>query len=496
MDEMKILNKEIADKLQIPSMSRNNPIKALQIGDGNFIRSFIGWMFSVMNQKTNFKGKIATIQALSNDRTTPIINQQDGLFTLLLKGKNKEALIKEKHVVDSIARGYNPYTEWEYLLKLVEEEEVEFLFSNTTEAGIVYGREEYNPKKCPQTYPGKVTSLLYYRYTHFNGDRDKGWTIIPCELIEDNGKKLKQICIQKAIDWRLSNDFINWLNHACYFCNTLVDRIVPGYPKKEAEEIFQELGYQDNLLAVAEPYHLLVIEGPDKLEFKLPFNEAGLNVKFDSINSYRELKVKLLNGTHTMLAPIGLLCGIDIVSEGMKDKDIFQFINQTLQDEIVVTLDPEIRTTSEKYIKQMYERFANPYLNHKLTDISLNSYSKFRTRVWPSLHAYIKSKKRIPKGLAFSFAALIYFYRGVLEEVDYKVIEDKRIIETFQEFYKSRKQSKNQILSFVKRIIEQDFLTSGIEMSEFKLYEAVANHFMLIDKLGMREALQKIKGGL
>ena len=491
MSEMKRLNKELVGRLQGDRVDEAYPVKVLQIGDGNFIRSFIDWMISVMNQKTDFNGRVATVQALLSDQATPIINRQDGLFTLLSEGNVDGEFVKETHLVDSIAKGFNPYEEWESLLKLVQEEQVEFLFSNTTEAGIVYVKEGFNPKQCPKSYPGKITSLLYHRYKYFEGDKNKGWTIIPCELIEDNGKKLKQICIQIATDWDLPEDFVKWLNHACSFCNTLVDRIVPGYPKSKAKGIYQELGYRDDLLTVAEPYHLFVIEGEKELESKLPLKEAGLNVKFDSINMYRELKVKLLNGAHTMLAPLGILCGIDIVSKGMKDKDIFQFINLTLREEIAVTLNPEIEAISEKYIEQMYDRFSNPYLNHKLTDISLNSYSKYKARVWPSLYAYMKNHERIPQRLTFSFATLLYFYRGVAEEAEYKIIDDEWTIMSFQEFYKVKNQSRNQIVNFIKKMIERDFLTTNEELPE--LYETIANYFILIDKLGMKRALTKLE---
>lgn len=491
MTEMKVLNKGLLDSLAGLQSSESYPIKALQIGDGNFIRSFIDWMFSVMNQKTDFNGSIATIQALPNDQTTSKINNQDGLFTLLLKGKMDGRFIEERHIVDSIVKGFNPYTNWKEVLMLVEEEQIEFLFSNTTEAGIVYHPEEFNPGHSPVSYPGKVTALLYHRYQFFKGDREKGWTIIPCELIENNGEALRHICIRKAVDWRLPTEFIEWIYNACTFCNTLVDRIVPGFPANEAEQIYEELQYRDELLTVAEPYHLFVIEGPSKLETELPFKQAGLNVHFDNIKSYRELKVKLLNGAHTMLAPIGILSGLDTVREGMHNQELFQFIDYTLREEVVFTMDTEAKNASVDYIEQLYDRFTNPYLHHKLIDISLNGYSKFKSRVWPSLYAYLKDYGLLPKRLIFSFASLLYFYKGVNEDVNYTITDDEQTIAMFKEFYHSYDHSKEQLVAFIKRVIEEDFL--GMEEELEEVYEAVATDFMLIDQLGMQSALKKIE---
>ncbi len=493
MTEMKALKRDVLKSLPGSQSAGDHPIKALQIGDGNFIRSFIDWMISAMNQKTDFNGSIATVQALPGDQTTQKINKQEGLFTLFLKGIRNGQSIEERHIIDSITKGFNPYTEWESLLKLVEEEQVSFLFSNTTEAGIVYHPEEFNPDQSPVSYPGKVTALLYHRYQTFKGDREKGWTIIPCELIDNNGEVLRHICIRKAMDWRLPTEFIDWIDSACTFCNTLVDRIVPGFPANEAEQIYKELQYRDELLAVAEPYHLFVIEGPSKLETELPLKQAGLNVHFDSIKSYRELKVKLLNGAHTMLAPIGILSGLETVREGMQNQNLFQFIDHALHEEVAITMDPLAKNASVNYIEQLYERFTNPYLHHKLIDISLNGYSKFKSRVWPSLYAYLKEYELLPKRLIFSFASLLYFYKGVNEKVGYSITDDEQTIEMFKRFYHSNDHLKEQLVVFIKRVIEEDFLEKEEELNE--LYEAIATDFMLIDQLGMQSALEKKRVG-
>lgn len=487
----KQLNKKVYTELFKKEIYKP-PVKVIQIGDGNFIRSFIDWFISLMNKSTNFNGSVVTVQALPADTSTPKINAQDGLFTLLLKGKSHGEIVDEKYIVDSINYGINPYTEWDELLDLAKEEQVEFLFSNTTEAGIAYIKEGFAEGKCPVSYPGKVTALLYHRYKYYNGNKNKGWIIVPCELIENNGDELKRICLQIADDWNLTDDFKRWIDEACVFCNTLVDRIVPGFPKDNADEIYSELGYRDELLAVAEPYHLFVVEGPEIVEQKLPFKEAGLNVQFDSVATYRELKVKLLNAPHTILASIGLLTGIDIVRRGMEDPDIFRFLNNALADEIIITMQPAAKEKANTFVEEVYDRFANPFLDHKLTDISLNSYSKFRTRVWPSIYAYREKFGRNPQRLVFAFAALIHYFKGVIEEKNYKVKDNEATLNRFKDFYTSSvTSSRTELTNYIRTMIEQDFLISGEDMGD--LYEAIADNFLLIEKLGIRGALQQIE---
>lgn len=487
----KQLNKETYAELMKAEVTERPPVKVIQVGDGNFIRSFIDWLFHLMNQKTNFNGSIVTVQALPTDTSTPKINKQDGLFTLLLKGNLNGEIVDETHVVNSIDHAINPYADWSELLKLAEEEQAEFLFSNTTEAGIAYLKEDYIEGKCPTSYPGKVTALLYHRYKQYNGDKDKGWILVPCELIENNGSELKRICLRLADDWNLPSEFKQWIEEACIFCNTLVDRIVPGFPKNDADEIYEQLGYTDELLAVAEPYHLFVVEGPEMVEQKLPFREAGLNVQFDKIAPYRELKVKLLNAPHTILSSIGLLSDVDIVRRGMEDPEIFNFINRTLLDEIAVTMQPVARQNAQNFIKQVYDRFANPFLDHKLADISLNSYSKFKTRVWPSMYAYKKEFGKNPKHLVFAFAALLHYFKAVNGNANYKVIDNESTIHKFKEFYHSHTESKDQLTKHIQSMIEEDFLMSNEEMGD--LYEAIADDFLLIEETGIRSALQQVE---
>lgn len=485
------LNQLTYNEISSDPLKNDYPIRIMQVGDGNFIRGFIDWMIYELNRKTDFQGNIVSLQATPRGKTVPKLQQQDNLFTLLLRGIQDGKIVNEKHLVDSISKSINPYTDWKETLKLAEQEGLEFLFSNTTEAGIKYEKEPFSEVTCPLSFPAKIVSLLYHRFRHFNGDPDKGWTIIPCELIESNGDELKKICLQLAKDWELSTDFITWLNAACTFCNTLVDRIVPGYPTKEDTKLFEEFGYEDELLTVAEPYHLFVIEGPAFVQEKLPFQAAGLNVQFDEVDLYRELKVKLLNAPHTMLASIGLALGIESVREGMEDRLVSSFITGALKEEIRETLPSAGKEKALPFIEQVFDRFANPTIYHRLADISLNSFAKFQARIWPSLFQYTKDFGHPPKRLVFAFAALLYYFEGVHINRKYEVKDDLRIIQKFQAFYNELNHSLEQTMQFIETIIMEDFSKSNENIADIAL--AVAKEFLFIREVGMQAALEKIE---
>lgn len=477
---------------QMKSLS-SYPERVIQIGDGNFIRGFIGWMVYKMNQTSNFNGKIVSIQATPKGKVVPKLNRQNGLFTLILRGIDHGKTTEKRHVIDSINRGISPYTNWSEVLKVAEAADIEFLFSNTTEAGIRYEKEVYLENTSPLLFPGKIVALLYHRFVHFKGKKDKGWIIIPCELIENNGDELRRICLQIIQDWKLSDSFTQWLDEACTFCNTLVDRIVPGYPKDEDEDLFKQLGYTDQLVTVAEPYHLFVIEGPSYVEEKLPFKMAGLNVHFDKISSYRELKVKLLNGPHTMLATIGLLSGAESVSEGMAYDTLSTFINNALVKEVCLTLKPSEKEKSISYIGQVFDRFANPFLFHRLADISLNSYSKFKVRIWPSIYAYRNRFKKNPKRLVFAFAALLHFFKGVQEGNAYEIKDDLDVINKFRLFYREFDGSKEVLVKFIEKIIQEDFSQNDQQLELGDLCDAIADTYIRIDNEGISSALLNLE---
>jgi len=485
------LNRTIYEKKNGVDAVPTYPIKAIQVGDGNFIRSFVDWLIAQMNAKGYFQGQVVTVQALPTDQTTEKLNEQNGYYTVMLKGNLNGELIDEAQIIPSIEYGLNPYMEWESLLQLVEEEEVAFLFSNTTEAGIVYEKEAYNPHRCPNNYPAKVTALLYHRFNHFHGDVNKGWTMVPCELIERNGDQLKSICLQVANDWQLEQAFIDWVEDACVFCNTLVDRIVPGFPKSSVESYFEQLGYEDSLLTIAEPYHLFVIEGPSEIEQKLPFREAGLNVVFDQVAPYRNLKVTLLNGSHSILTLLGLLMKIENVKASLDHEQIRQFLRRILKDEMIASMPLDIQPKAMDYIEGMMNRFNNPFIEHKLTDISLNSFSKFQTRLLPSLTAYIEKYDALPKRLTFMLAAQFYYLQEGIRHGNQFIRDDEKVLKTFETFYRKDVITEHDVKQFMHTII-QTYFKVQVDWHE-ELVNQVRNDYALIEQKGIEEAIQKFE---
>lgn len=487
------LNLATFSKLTSEPLKKEHPIRVMQVGDGNFIRGFVDWMIYELNRKSDFQGSIISMQATPRGKTVPKLQRQNGLFTLLLRGIQNGVMVNERHIVDSINQTINPYSNWSAALKAAELEDLEILFSNTTEAGIKYEEEAFSKEACPISFPAKVVSLLYHRFEYFNGHADKGWIIIPCELIENNGDHLKSICLKIAEDWELPSDFVHWMESACTFCNTLVDRIVPGYPANEDTTLFDQFGYKDELLTVAEPYHLFVIDGPDFVQEKLPFKEAGLNVQFDKIDLYRELKVKLLNAPHTMLAAIGLALNIESVKEGMEDPIISSFVKSALKEEIRATLPHIGKEKALPFMEQVFDRFANPTIHHRLADISLNSYAKFKARVWPSLYQYYTEFGHPPKRLVFAFAAFLHYFEGVKIPSKYEVKDDLNVIHKFQTFYDGLSHSLDETTNFIESIIMEDFLQSNEDVRDISL--TIAKEFLFIREVGMKVALEKLENG-
>lgn len=412
----KLLGQEIAD---YPADLLEYPERVIQFGEGNFLRAFMDWFFHEMNKKGIFQGRAVVIQPISQGRVSQL-NEQDGLYTLLLRGLEKGQIVNKKEVMTGVSRGLNAYTQWGEILRLAEDPAIEFVVSNTTEAGIVYSREDRPGDNPPNSFPGKLTAYLYHRYRYFGGARDKGMIIIPAELIEGNGDQLRAIVLKLAEEWALPEDFKAWVREANVFLNTLVDRIVTGYPFHERDKLEEELGYGDENIVAGEIFHLLVIEGDKKLQEKLPFHEAGLNVIWvDNLTPYRERKVRILNGAHTSAVAVSFLAGIDLVREAVQDKLLGKFIRKTIFENIIPAMDmaPE---ELEAFATEVLERFANPFIDHKWLDISLNSIAKFKARVLPSLLDYIEKKNNrgeasssaLPRYLVYSLAALINFYRG------------------------------------------------------------------------------------
>lgn len=390
------------------------PIKVLQFGEGNFLRAFVDYMFDILNEKTDFNGSIAIVKPISYGNTD-IFLKQDCQYTVSLREeKNGEPYIENRIItcIDSITDPYADYSSFTELAKL---ENLECLVSNTTEAGIVYDAADSPYNQPPRSYPGKLTIFLYTRFLHFDGNPEKGLVILPVELIDNNGSVLKETVKKLAIRWNLDPEFLLWLENNCIFCCTLVDRIVTGFPAKQAEHIWDTLGYRDDLLDTAEPFALWVIEperNKEQVARSLPFDKIGLPVIYtDNHKPYKTRKVRILNGTQTGYVLAAYLAGNDYVLDAVKTPEISAFIEGIMYEEIIPTLLLP-KDSLEEFARTCIERFHNPYIHHSLLAISLNSISKWKTRCMPSLTAYEEEYHRIPKRLAFSLSALLAFYTG------------------------------------------------------------------------------------
>ncbi|MDH6303603.1 tagaturonate reductase [Parabacteroides sp. PF5-5] len=401
---MKALNKDTANKASYPE-------RIIQFGEGNFLRAFADWMIQVMNDKTDFNSSVVVVQPIENGMID-MLNEQDCLYHVNLQGLEKGEKVNSLTKVDVISRALNPYADFEAYLKLAEQPEMRFVISNTTEAGITFDPSCKADDAPASSYPGKLTQLLYHRYKTFNGDKNKGLIIFPCELIFLNGHKLKETIYQYIELWALGDDFKTWFTEACGVYATLVDRIVPGFPRKEIDTIKEKLGYNDNLVVQAEVFHLWVIEAPQSVAKEFPADRAGLNVLFvPSEEPYHQRKVTLLNGPHTVLAPVSYLSGVDIVRDACQHEVLDRYIHKVMFDELLETLDLP-KDELVRFANDVLERFNNPFVDHSVVSIMLNSFPKYETRDLPGLKIYLQRKGELPKGLVLGLAAIITYYKG------------------------------------------------------------------------------------
>ena len=389
----------------------SRPERVIQFGEGNFLRAFVDWIISNMNEKTDFNGSVVVVQPIEKGMVD-LLNSQDGLYHVNLQGLENGKNVNSYRLIDVISRGLNPYTDFGKYLSLAEQPEIRFVISNTTEAGIAFDPQCRLEDRPASSYPGKLTQLLYHRFKHFDGDMTKGLIIFPCELIFLNGHKLRETILQYIDLWQLGDDFKQWFEKACGVYATLVDRIVPGFPKKDIESIKARLGYDDNLVVQGEAFHLWVIEAPESVAEEFPASRAGLNVLFvPSEKPYHERKVTLLNGPHTVLSPVAFLSGINIVRDACQHAVVGKYIHRVMYDELMETLDLP-KEELVRFADAVMERFTNPYVDHQLTSIMLNSFSKFATRDLPGLKTYLARKTELPEGLVLGLAAIITYYKG------------------------------------------------------------------------------------
>lgn len=405
---MKALNKTTANKTIRPE-------KVIQFGEGNFLRAFVDWIIFNMNEKTDFNGSVVVVQPIEKGMID-MLNGQDCLYHVNLQGLDNGEPVNSLTKIDVISRALNVYTQNDEFMQLAEQPEMRFVISNTTEAGITFDPACKFTDKPASSYPGKLTQLLYHRYEYFKGDMSKGLIVFPCELIFLNGHKLKECILQYIELWQLGDGFKNWFLNACGVYATLVDRIVPGFPRKEIDDIKAKLGYDDNLVVQGEFFHLWVIEAPASIADEFPADKAGLNVLFvPSEEPYHERKVTLLNGPHTVLSPVAYLSGINIVRDACQHPVVGKYINKVMCEELMETLNLP-KEELQKFAADVLERFVNPFVDHQVTSIMLNSFPKYETRDLPGLKTYLARKGELPKGLVLGLAAIITYYKGGVRE--------------------------------------------------------------------------------
>ncbi len=398
---------------------KSAPEKVLQFGEGNFLRAFVDYWFDLANEKANWNGKCVLVQPIAPG-LAKMINEQEGLYTLYLRGSQNGQKVDDKRVISSVSRCLNPYEPEDYqaMMAVAASDDLEYIVSNTTEAGIVYDPACALTDVPAASFPGKLTQVLYHRYQAGK----KGVIMLACELIDNNGKELQK-CVNQYIDqWNLGQDFYNYVNHECTFCGSLVDRIVPGRIRdpQEVAALEQKHGYVDPLLDVGEVFGVWVIEGDEKLNDVLPFRKAGLEDKVfvtPDMTPYKKRKVRILNGAHTGFVLGAYLAGYDIVRDCMHDQTILGYMNKMLLEEIVPIL-PLDQEDCKQFAAAVQDRFNNPFVNHELMSISLNSTSKWRARNMPSFLEYIGLKGELPTCLTMSFAAYIAFFSNDIQELN------------------------------------------------------------------------------
>ncbi|MBR1407747.1 MAG: tagaturonate reductase [Clostridia bacterium] len=400
------------------------PERVMQFGEGNFLRAFVDYFFDIANEKAGWNGKAVLVQPIAPG-LAELINKQEGLYTLYLRGSEKGEKVDAKRVISSVSRCLNPYGgDWDKVLELARSEDLDIIVSNTTEAGIVHDNESTFDQVPPTSFPAKLTRVLFERWQAGR----KGIVMLSCELIDNNGKELLKCVNQYIDDWKLPEDFRRWVNEENVFCSTLVDRIVPGRIRdpKEVAALDAANGYEDPLTDVGEVFGVWIIEGPQELEDRLPFKKAGVPVHVvPDVTPYKKRKVRILNGAHTGFVLGAYLAGFDIVRDCMNDDVIRGFMNKMLYDEVIPTLPLDKKDVTE-FAEAVQDRFNNPFVNHELMSISLNSTSKWRARNMPSFLTYVEEQGKLPACLTMSLAAYIAFYSNDIKELNEKGLVCRR----------------------------------------------------------------------
>lgn len=476
---LKPLNRSTVD------VELQRPVRVLQFGEGNFLRAFVDWQIDIANEKGVLDTSVAIVSPRFNENhATSILKQQDCLFNVMLEGIEEGKPKREIRLVKSVCDIMAPDNEDDRKRyeSLILSPELRFVVSNTTEAGIRYEKDDVMSWK-PVTFPGKVTNLLWKRFNHFHGDKSKGLIFICCELIEDNATTLHNYVIRHAEEANLGSDFINWINEACIFVDTLVDRIVPGFPKDNIDEVKAELGFDDNVVVKGELYHLWAIGGKDyeTVAREFPLDKAGMHVLFmPSIKAFRDKKVRILNGSHTGMVPVALQLGCETVMDAFNNKDVNRFINKMVENEVLPMID-EDPAELKAFADGILERFYNPYIKHYLKSIALNSLSKWEARNFPTvLDTYTKAGKLAEFEL-FTFAALLSLYGP---GSSFSPEDDEAALAKIKELWNDR-----DFADTVRKIVESGIFVLNFEQLVPGFSAKVGEYLNNIRTSGMEKAL-------
>ncbi|MBB6637288.1 tagaturonate reductase [Cohnella thailandensis] len=488
---MKRLNRDVLNEGEQRKLAEteSSPVTVLQIGEGNFLRGFFDWMIQTCREQGLFRGGIAVTQPRPSGKPKiEALAAQDGLYTLVIRGLENGEAVERKELISVFSEAFDPYSDWTKLMELMTSPELRFVVSNTTEAGISYQPTELTGEAIV-SFPGKVAYLLYQRFLKFEGAADKGLVFLPCELLDRNGDALRDVVLRYASDWGFPEEFRQWVIRRNRFLNSLVDRIVTGYPGDEqAEAWFSEWGYRDPMLTTAEPYHLWAIEAEPELDEVLPLRRAGLNVHWTTdLKPFSQRKVRILNGAHTWMAPLGLLHGVEHVRELLEHETLGKLVREAVYEDIVPSL-PYSRDELQAYADTVFERFGNPYIRHRLADIAMNSLSKFRTRLLPTLASYSEKGEKAPERLALGLAGLLRYYRirpagdgsykgTTLSGASYAVRDDQALLERVAGIWEEARGSAEPLERTVAKLLAQTGIW-GADLSEWPGLASAAAGFI------------------
>lgn len=470
------------------------PVRVVQFGEGNFLRAFVDEMLDIANEQGRFNGSIVLVKPIPFGNLD-MFHEQDCRYTVILRGMENGQMVENARLITSVSDAVDAYGEYEKYAALARVPSLRFVVSNTTEAGIVLDENDRLEMCPPNSYPGKLTKFLFERAQAFDFAQDKGLIILPVELIDDNGIALEKCVRALSRQWKLGEEFTRWLDTACVFTSTLVDRIVTGYPRDDAEALWERLGYEDRLLDTAEPFGLWVIESQKDISAELPLPECSLPVLFtDNQKPYKQRKVRILNGAHTSFVPAAFLCGHNIVLEAMRDPLIKEFMQHTLYDEVIPTLTLP-KQDLLNFAEAVTGRFENPFIKHALLSICLNSVSKWRARCLPSLLQYQQQNGKLPERLTFSLAALMALYQGgtlkdgtlecTRKGENYVLRDDAAVLQFFAEH--TNEPAREQAAAFLS---DEAFFGQDLTLLP-GLLDSVAEALDEIKRDGMRAVMER-----